>query len=87
MVMLLASSRSISAAGSGTRITSTLAMIPTGKTRSCSPRAAGPAGDSDVDATPEDIHFSGNAAIGTKYWPRLPARMPTFPSPPVRRPR
>ena len=35
IVMFDASSRSISGVGIGTRITSTLAMIPTGKIKSC----------------------------------------------------
>ena len=98
MARLADSSRSISAAGSGTRMTSTLATIPRWpqqnhtaqrqrhqdhqhagndpdrKDQVLQPHGATGGQEPDVDATPEDIRFSGNATIGTKCRPRLPAQ-------------
>ena len=56
--MLAASSRSISAVGNGTRITSTLAMMPIGKIRSGS-RANG---DRALVAVTEAIRLSGQCS-------------------------
>jgi len=71
MAMLAERSRSISPVGNGTRMTSTLATIPTGKIRSCH-RVVRPAGNSDDEATPDDIRFSGNALTLKADSPRRP---------------
>ena len=55
--MFAANSTSISAAGNGTRITSTLAINPTGKIRSWTRPSGNPA--AGRGKTPEAIHPSG----------------------------
>ena len=61
IVMLQDNSRSISAAGNGTRITSTLAMMATGKTKSFR-RLSGPGVAAARGATTEDIPFLSRAS-------------------------